>query len=114
MSLYADRGTREDRALGHHLKALRGRFGFTQQQVADCLNVHRPAIAEMEHGHRRITLLEGYRLAHLYGIPLDFLTAGVGRAGRDPGQPAGRMRPLPPWFDHMRQLYRQKAAGSTR
>jgi transcriptional regulator with XRE-family HTH domain len=94
----------EQCALARRLRRLRGENGFTQQQVAGALRVKREVVAEIERGNRSVTAPEAYRLARLYDVTLDELLAGVGRAGRDPGQPSGRVRPLKPaWWPRRRK-----------
>lgn len=84
---------RSDMRLARRLRALRGQNGYTQEQVAKALGIGRVNYTNIESGDRGVTLLEGYKLARLYCLTLDRLVAGVGRVGRDPGQPAGRLRP---------------------
>lgn len=84
-----------DRALARRLRAIRGRFGYSQQQVAMALSLHRESITEIEQGRRAVKATEFARLASLYRMTMDELMAGVGRATRDPGQPAARLRLSP-------------------
>lgn len=105
------RSNRALRAIARRVRCLRGQAGFTQQQVATCLGLRRPGYTEIELARREISLLEGYRLARLFDVTMDELLGGVGRAGRDPGQPAGRMRPPRPgyWPRHRRDMGQSRA-----
>ena len=61
------------RELGARLAAARHAAGLSQQQVADKLGMRRPAISEIETGERDVKALELDRLAHLYGVALEWL-----------------------------------------
>jgi len=52
--------------LGQRLRSARDTAGLTQQQVADSLNLARPAIAQIESGNRAISSLELEQMCRLY------------------------------------------------
>lgn len=51
----------------------RKRFGFTQQDIADAINISRPSYTQIELGKRDISLLEALKIAEAYQITLDEL-----------------------------------------
>lgn len=63
----------EDRKrLAARLREAREAAGLSQEDVAQKLALPRPAISQIENGHRRVEALELARLAKLYGRPLSF------------------------------------------
>src|SRR5882762_3068143 len=108
---------REAKQLARRLRALRGLAAYTQAQVAYAIRVRREVIAEIERGARYVSASELSRLAWLYGLTLDDLVAGIGRAGRDPGKPRGRVRPpvsIKPPLDDLPAFQRRIHAGRAR
>jgi transcriptional regulator with XRE-family HTH domain len=64
-------------AVGARLRAARLRAGMTQQQVAELVRTSRPAITNIEMGHRGLTLSTFLSLCDALGIePVDVLGAG--------------------------------------
>jgi transcriptional regulator with XRE-family HTH domain len=66
--------------LGEKLRVAREEAGLSQEQVAQHLNVPRPAISLVERGQRRVEALELARLAKLFKRSLSYFTdeeAGV-------------------------------------
>lgn len=63
------------------LRQARENAGVTQSEVAQHLRVRRPAISQMERGHRRVLALEVKALAELYGCSVLFLL-GIGSDDR--------------------------------
>lgn len=59
-----DRAARK--ALGLRLRRAREYLGFTQDDAARVLGLHRPQISLLESGGRQVTALEFGRLAELY------------------------------------------------
>lgn len=57
------------------LRKARTELGFTQKEVAEALDVHRPTISEIEAGRRAVSTEELYRFAQLYGMPVSELLA---------------------------------------
>lgn len=58
--------------LAERLREAREAAGLSQEDVAQKLGVPRPAVSQIENGHRRVEALELARLAKLYGRPLGF------------------------------------------
>ncbi len=56
--------------LGERLRLAREEAGLSQEQVAQHLNLPRPAISLIERGQRRVEALELARLAKLFKRPL--------------------------------------------
>jgi transcriptional regulator with XRE-family HTH domain len=56
--------------LAARLREAREAAGLSQEDVAQTLGLPRPAISQIENGHRRVEALELARLAKLYGRPL--------------------------------------------
>lgn len=56
--------------LAGRLKDAREASGISQEEVAASLGLPRPAISQIENGHRRVEALELARLAKLYQLPL--------------------------------------------
>jgi transcriptional regulator with XRE-family HTH domain len=61
---------REQTKLAQKLKAAREEAGLSQEEVAEKLDLPRPAISQMENGNRKVQALELARLAKLYGKSL--------------------------------------------
>lgn len=70
-------------AIAGRLLAARRHSGLSQGQVAKLLGLHRPAISEIESGKRRVSAEELTRLAEIYGVSPNWLTAAQD-AGPDP------------------------------
>ncbi|WP_434299319.1 helix-turn-helix domain-containing protein [Corallococcus exiguus] len=58
--------------LAARLREAREAAGFSQEDIAQKLSIPRPAVSQIENGHRRVEALELARLAKLYGRPLAF------------------------------------------
>jgi len=68
--------------LGRRLRASRESCGLTQQDAARHLGVSRSTVAQMEIGRRKVSGLELFKLARLYGRAVsDFLADGFERDG---------------------------------
>lgn len=63
--------------IGARLRAARDAAGLTQGQVARLLQLHRPAISEIERGGRRVAADELAKLADTYGVSTDWITREV-------------------------------------
>ena len=61
--------------IGQRLRDVRETIGFTQAQVAEKFDVHRPTISEIEAGRRAVTSEELYRFAELYATAVSDLLA---------------------------------------
>lgn len=66
--------TDERRILGERLRVAREEAGLSQDQVAQHLDLPRPAISLFERGQRRVEALELARLAKLFKKPLSYFT----------------------------------------
>lgn len=62
----------EQDALAERLRTCREYAGFSQQQVADYLGVHRPTVSEIEAGRRKVDALELASLCRLYQKPMAY------------------------------------------
>lgn len=65
------------RALGHRIRALRARKGWSQEYLADRSGLHRTYISSVEQGNRNLAALNLRGLARAFGIPLSKLFAGI-------------------------------------
>lgn len=78
-SLSMARYTRANQQIGRNLRRHRIEAGATQQELANILGRHRPAISEVEAGRRALTLPEaallcrqlGIAVVDLYACPFD-------------------------------------------
>jgi transcriptional regulator with XRE-family HTH domain len=61
-------------AIASRLALARERAGLTQRQVAEMLELHRPAISETEAGRRNVTAAELAKLAKIYGVGIEWLS----------------------------------------
>ena len=60
--------------LGQNLRRARAQAGLSQREVAQHLGVSRPTYTYYETGHTTPSVFDLYRLAQLYGRPMeDFL-----------------------------------------
>lgn len=60
-----------DRAIGRMVRAHRKRMGWTQARLAEVLDLHRPAISEIEAGKRSLAAGELFKLADAFEVPVD-------------------------------------------
>lgn len=58
---------------GAKIKYFRNKFGFSQQKVAQILNIPRPAISQIENGTRAVTADELVRLSTIFHTTVDVL-----------------------------------------
>ena len=65
-------GEQEWVALGERLRRSREYLGLSQGEVADHMQLSRPAITNMEAGRRKVSTLELARLARLYHQPYEY------------------------------------------
>lgn len=66
--------TRERAKLAQKLKEARESADLSQDEVAQKLDLPRPAISQIENANRRVEALELARLARLYGKPMSFFS----------------------------------------
>jgi transcriptional regulator with XRE-family HTH domain len=62
--------------VAQRLRDCREYLGLSQEQVANVLNLPRPAITNMESGTREVKALELGALARLYGKPVSYFLGG--------------------------------------
>ncbi len=55
----------------NRLEELRGELGWTQQELADRVDVSRQTIISLENGRYNPSILLAFRLARLFGVPID-------------------------------------------
>lgn len=65
--------TREQ--IAARLRQAREASGLSQGQVAKFLNLHRPTVTEIEAGRRRVSGEELKKMANLYKVSIDWITA---------------------------------------
>jgi len=58
--------------IGERLKKAREALGYTQEQVAEKLNIGRPRYSDIENGKRDIPLKELYSFCEFFGRPLEY------------------------------------------
>jgi transcriptional regulator with XRE-family HTH domain len=58
---------------GKKLKELRGQQGMSQQELADLLQIPRPAVGAIESGTRKVSSDELVRLAQIFHVSVDYL-----------------------------------------
>jgi len=64
------------RMIGDRLRQAREYLGFTQQQIADALGLHRPSVSMIEAGERRVAADELQKLALIYSRPVAWFLGG--------------------------------------
>lgn len=65
--------TPEDRLLGARLRKARSTAGFSQEEIAQYLEIGRSAVSALENGRRKVSGLELRRLARVYGTGVSAL-----------------------------------------
>lgn len=63
---------RDSGEIGNVLREMRIKSGFTQEEVAQILDIPRPAISQIEKGKRAVKSDELYKMAQLFSKPLSF------------------------------------------
>lgn len=58
--------------IGKRLKKAREALGYTQEEVAEKLNIGRPRYSDIENGKRNIPLQDLYRFCEFFGRPLEY------------------------------------------
>lgn len=69
-----DKDEQERRKLGDRLRQAREYLNYSQDEVAQHLNIPRTAVSGFEAGQRRVEALELKKLAALYRQPISYLT----------------------------------------
>jgi transcriptional regulator with XRE-family HTH domain len=59
--------------LGNTIKQIREEKGFTQQQIAELVNMHRSNYSKIESGQREISIEALHTIARHFGLTLDEL-----------------------------------------
>lgn len=62
-----------DVEIGLRLKKLREYQGYSQQDLAGALKLHRPAVSLIESGERKMSALELLTLSRLFKLPVAFI-----------------------------------------
>lgn len=75
--------------LGQKLRESREYLGLSQAQVAESLDLQRPAISSIESGKRRVTVLELKRLADLYRRPYSYFVEEGDAEATEPDEALG-------------------------
>jgi putative transcriptional regulator len=57
----------------NHLEAMRSKNGWTQQELADRVEVSRQTIISLENGRYNPSILLAFRLARLFGVTIEEL-----------------------------------------
>ena len=95
---------RKQQALLSLLRAVREDAGLSQKEVADALGLEQTIVSKVEHGVRRLDLLELDDLCAIVGISLETSFGGIGvryrsttqRADREPSAIVALTRSCPP------------------
>jgi transcriptional regulator with XRE-family HTH domain len=66
----------DKKAIGSRLRWAREQAGFSQGQVAQKLDKHRPTISQIEAGERNVRLDEIEQFAEIYGVDEHWLVKG--------------------------------------
>ncbi len=61
----------------HHLRHLRAKKGFSQEQLARDIGVSRPTYLQIENGKRDLTVGEARKLAEIFDMTLDDFLQGI-------------------------------------
>lgn len=61
-------------SIGERIREIRINKGFSQEEVARVLGLHRPSISQIEHGERDVTAQELVKLSELFNVTLEDLT----------------------------------------
>lgn len=80
--------------MAQRLREAREYVGLSQEEVAQALNLSRPAITNIESGMRRVEAVELDKLATLYRQSVNFLLTGEEPIGAAPEQVAFLARAL--------------------
>ena len=56
--------------VGERIRELRKNLGYSQQEVAQKLGLHRPSISQIEHGERELSAEELTKLSEFFGVTL--------------------------------------------
>jgi transcriptional regulator with XRE-family HTH domain len=73
-------------SLANRLREARELAGLSQSQVAKMLDLHRPAISEIEAGRRDVSASELARFAEIYGVSTEWLLGKALEGAREDQQ----------------------------
>jgi transcriptional regulator with XRE-family HTH domain len=62
---------RKQQALLYLLREIREQAGFSQKELADALGLEQTIVSKVEHGIRRLDLLELDEICRIVGVPLE-------------------------------------------
>jgi broad specificity phosphatase PhoE len=71
-------------ALAKKVRGLRKNLGFSQEEIAKKMNLHRPTISQIESGEREISAEELVKLAMIFGVTIDELTTAITEEDQKP------------------------------
>ena len=80
------------KSLGRRIRALRGRRGWSQEELASVCGLHRTYMGHVERGEKNVSLSTILRVARGLGVRLPEL---FGRAYRNFAEPSAQRQPHP-------------------
>lgn len=60
--------------LGQRIRDLRKNLGYSQQEVAQKLGIHRPSVSQIESGERDLSAEELTKISEFFGVPMNEIT----------------------------------------
>ena len=82
--------------LGYRIAALRKKLGFSQNQLAEQINVCASTIGMYEQGRREPSVKTLIAISQLFGVSLDYLITGMDASDRNIEKLAGMLFILQP------------------
>ena len=76
-------GEDEAARIGQHLRSSREYLGLSQEDVAESMDISRPAVSQIEAGKRKVSAEELRRFARLYRRPYEFFLGEAGEVADD-------------------------------
>lgn len=67
-------------SIGERIREIRKNKGFSQEEIAQVLGLHRPSISQIEHGDRDVTAQELVQLSELFNVSMEEITSPKGGA----------------------------------
>lgn len=68
---------KQDSSVAQRLREAREISGLSQGQVAHRLDLHRPAVSEIEAGRRKVSAEEIAKFAEIYGVTVEWIVSGA-------------------------------------
>lgn len=68
----------DSNGMGQRLKELRKKYKYTQQDVADFLDISQSLLAKVEKGERNLKLTKLLKLCDVYNCSIEYLVYGEG------------------------------------